>query len=367
MNKNTEIIMESDAYKHPFFAENSEMKSADFKAKVRELSKPNIVASVSQILIEYLAIAIVIYINIIFPSPWLYIPSIMIIGSRMHGLLILMHDAAHYKFCNNKKINDLICNVAITFPLFVNLYHWRSTHFAHHRDTGGDEDPDWIGHVNHPDYDLPMRTRKLLLILGQHMFGIKYLVILLSRKHTILYKIKYVLSSFFDTGRVGSPRIDGKEPKYFSNLQKIILIAAYILTLSLIIYLGIFKMFLLFWIAPLFLWTHFLTKLRSYSEHCGLEHTGCYENTRTMYVTWFDVIFLGYSWNVGLHIDHHLFPSIPSYRLKKFHNIIKNIYPYSKYAHITPTGIIGVIQECTKEKFSLKEMLVNKKIIAHKI
>jgi fatty acid desaturase len=344
-------LTENDAYKHPFFAENSEMKSSVFKAKVRELSKSNIYASLGQILIEYVSIAIIIGLNIMFPNPWFYIPSIMIIGSRMHGLLILMHDAAHYKFCNNKKLNDLICNIAITFPLFVNLYHWRSVHFAHHRDTGGEEDPDWMGYVNHPDYNLPMKTRKLLLILGQHMFGIKYLVVFLSTRHSLTYKIKYMISSFFDPGRVGSARIDGQTPSYFSLAQKIFLACSYIVCISLIIYFGLLKVFLLFWIAPLFLWTHFITKLRSYTEHCGLEHTGCYENTRTMYVNWFDIIFLGYSWNVGLHIDHHLFPSIPSYRLHKFHKIIKNMYPYNKYAHITYNGIMGVIQECTKEKF----------------
>ena len=151
-----------------------------------------------------------------------------------------------------------------------------------------------------------------------------------------------------DRWRTGSMRIDGKKPDY--SRLKLIFICYYLTVGAIIVYFGFLQWFLLFWMAPLFLWTHFITKLRSYSEHYGLEHTDCYENSRTMYVTWFDVLFLGFSWNVNLHLDHHLFPSVPSYRLGKLHNLIKDISPYSTYAHITPNGILGVIQECTLKK-----------------
>lgn len=348
MEDRLQEVTGTDEYQHPFFTESSIMSTPGFKNFVHNLGRPNLLISLGQLFVEYLAMVLVIWYNILHPSFWLYVPSMMIIGARMHGLFVLLHDAAHFKFCTKRWLNDAICTLTITFPLFINLYHWRANHFAHHRDTCGDEDPDWAILVKHPDYDLPMKVQKLLLSLSQHMFGIKYLVIIFSRKHSLMYKIKYVLSSFIDPLRVGSPPISGKYPEYYTKWQKVMLALGYSAVIGSIIYFGFLKYFVLFWLCPLFLWTHFITRLRTYTEHCGLEVTSAYKRSRTMYVSWWEIVFLGFDWNVNIHLDHHLFPSVTSYRLMKLHKAIKDVHPYSTHASITKDGVIGVIRECSQ-------------------
>lgn len=339
-------ILGSDQYKHPFFSDTNILKIKGMKEAIVRLSKPNVWASLGQILFEYIIIAGVIAFNIVFPNPWLYPLSVIIIGCRFHALFIIMHDGAHFKISKNKKVNEIITHVLIAFPLFANLNDWRRAHFAHHRNPNSDEDPDWVAKLASPDYTLPKKLKEFLKILIEHMFGLKMIVTLFSPHMTIKEKIKY-FSLSFKSPTQAAPPIDGKEIQNYTPKQQAIIALGYIAVIAVLIYLKVFGYFILFWVLPMVLWTHFATKIRSYSEHFGLPNENIYDKTRTMYASWFDKMFLGYSWNVGLHLDHHLFPGVPSYRLNKLHKILKNFTPYSKYAHITKNGIFGVIKECT--------------------
>lgn len=60
----------------------------------------------------------------------------------MRGLENLVHEAAHYNFSRNKKLNDRIASWLVAAPLFQNLRLFRDGHGPHHKDLGGPEDPD---------------------------------------------------------------------------------------------------------------------------------------------------------------------------------------------------------------------------------
>lgn len=339
-------MLGNDQYKHPFFIKSNIMGQDWFKKKIKTLSTPNIYASLGQIFFEHVIIFSTILVNTLYPNPWLYIPSVMIIGSRFHALFIIMHDGAHYKISRVKWLNEFITQVFICIPLFANLRDWRRAHFAHHRDPNSNEDPDLVIRFGNPEYILPKKVKDFVLILISHMFGIKMVKTLFSPFMKIKDKLFYFGTSFMSPV-MAAPPVDKSHIAYYNNVEKAIIVSTYIACLSVILYLGIFKMFLLFWVLPMILWTHFIAKLRSYSEHSGLDNSSLYQKSRTLYTTIFDKTILGYAWNVGLHLDHHLFPGVPSYRLKKLHNIIKNLSPYKEHAHITKHGIFGVIKECT--------------------
>ena len=230
MEKNNFNLV-GDEYNHPFFSENSEMKTTQFKEKIKHLSRVNTFASCSQILLEYIGIALVIALNVMYPNAWLYIPSIMFIGSRMHGLFIIMHDATHYRICSNKKINDWICHIFITTPLFMNFHFWRSTHFSHHKYTAEEKDPEKMSYVNNPEYKLPMKLKDFLVMLVQHMFGIKFIVILFSKKRSVKNKIKYFISSFYDPQRLGPKHLNGEPIKDYTKAGKLMIKSFYIIAL----------------------------------------------------------------------------------------------------------------------------------------
>ena len=79
------------------------------------------------------------------------------------------------------------------------------------------------------------------------------------------------------------------------------------------------------------------------------QHTGLYESikdhrysTRTVYL---NPIFSFYYWQMEYHIEHHMFPNVPSYNLPKLHQMIKDQMPPAKkglwdaYSEIIPVVI----------------------------
>lgn len=346
MIKADEKYIGDDHYRHPFFIDSGVMGQSWFKTKIKELSTPNAFASIGQILFEHSIIFLTILANVLYPNPWLYVPSVMIIGSRFHALFIVMHDGAHYKVSKIRWLNEAITQILICIPLFANLRDWRRAHFAHHRDPNSNQDPDLVIRFGNPEYVLPKKVKDFLKLLMSHMFGLKMVKTFFSPYMKIKDKIFYFGTSFMSPV-MAAPPIDKSHIAYYNTKEKVIIVSTYILALTIIFYLGIFKMFFLFWVLPMILWTHFISKLRSYSEHSGLDNSSLYQKSRTLYTTILDKTILGYAWNVGLHLDHHLFPGVPSYRLKKLHNTIKNLSPYREHAHITKHGIFGVIKECT--------------------
>ena len=82
------------------------------------------------------------------------------------------------------------------------------------------------------------------------------------------------------------------------------------------------------------------------AEHYCVEDETNYDKSRTTYATVFDKLILGKMWNVGYHLDHHLYPGVPSYNLKKLHRELLKDNNYRSQSHLTH-GYHKVIEECT--------------------
>lgn len=318
-----------------------ENKKFDLKA----LSKPNTWASIGQIALEYICIAATIWLCTTYWSWPLYIISLMFIACRQHALGVIMHDGVHYKIATNKKLNDIITEYIVALPIFTPLLDWRRAHFSHHRNPNSDEDPDWMIKQNNSEWVFPKKKIDFIKLIFKYSFCINLITLPLNKNLNIKQKIKYFIRAFLGTRP--SPRLKQEKPLRPKRYNYIINTIFYISLFSSVVYLGIFKEFLMFWIFPLLAWAQFLTRIRSIAEHFGIENDNIYDKSRTMYPTLLDKLFLGASWNINYHLDHHLYPSVPSYRIKKLHSLIKDLPEYRARAHITENGFYGVFKECT--------------------
>src|SRR5690606_5253188 len=78
-------------------------------------------------------------------NPLVYLLAIAVIGGRMHGFGVLLHEFAHFRFLgNNKALNDRIGDIFIAWPILATVASYRQNHLAHHRYTNTDKDPDWV-------------------------------------------------------------------------------------------------------------------------------------------------------------------------------------------------------------------------------
>ena len=55
-----------------------------------------------------------------------------------------MHDAAHYLLVRERRLNDLMSNLSLSFPLLISTSCYRDHHMAHHRHLNTPSDPDYV-------------------------------------------------------------------------------------------------------------------------------------------------------------------------------------------------------------------------------
>src|SRR5438128_5256668 len=97
---------------------------------------------------------------------------ILIIGNRQHALTILGHDGTHYTLSRNAALNDFLTNLLCFWPLGLTVSGYRALHYAHHRNTGTENDPE-LGHkrMRSPQWDLPAKPRTVLRYALMDLIG----------------------------------------------------------------------------------------------------------------------------------------------------------------------------------------------------
>ncbi len=85
---------------------------------------------------------------------WAYVLAFFVMGGSHARLNILGHEAAHRLLFSNRRANDWVGRWLLAYPTFQALMAYRRSHFAHHRDEMGPEEPDaglYAGYPIAPD------------------------------------------------------------------------------------------------------------------------------------------------------------------------------------------------------------------------
>lgn len=307
---------------------------------LKELSKPNLGSAMLLVITEYIVIILLAVAAIYIGNTLITLLAMWLIAARIHALLGLGHDATHFMFCKHKKINDIIANIFIFFPGFASLSVYRQRHFSHHQNLNTDDDPDFVSKKSDPNFKFPQKKIIFLKNVTSYLFGVHHLFNIFDKKKNFKQKIKYILSGLSITRNIITTPYKQKRREQLLQLLYTFLVVSYFL------YMGWIQYYFIYWICPLFLIVPFLIRVRAILEHYG-DIKSNIEASRTVYPTLWDSIFLGYELNVTYHLDHHLFPSVPSWNAKKLHKELLKNKKYIDNAHITKNGIYGVFCECT--------------------
>jgi fatty acid desaturase len=97
------------------------------------------------------------------PHVYTVLAGILIVGNRQHALAILGHDGTHFTLSHNAAFNDFLTNLFCWWPLGLTVSGYRARHYAHHKNTGMENDPE-LGHkrMRSPQWDLPVTPRTVL-------------------------------------------------------------------------------------------------------------------------------------------------------------------------------------------------------------
>ena len=94
------------------------------------------------VLHAWATIAAAIALYALWPSPWTLAVAVVVIGTRQLGLVVLMHETAHWLLFPSLRANTWVGTWLCAAPLGEDLRAYRRRHHLHHRLTQQADDPD---------------------------------------------------------------------------------------------------------------------------------------------------------------------------------------------------------------------------------
>jgi fatty acid desaturase len=145
--------------------------------KIKELSVLEPARALAATAEEWLSIAAAMALCSYFWHPALYLIAVMFIGSRQHALIILGHDASHYRYLPTRWQNELFGNLFLMWPVFASVEGFRKFHGTHHQNTSLPGDGNrhiWYTHNAagelEPGWKFPKTRLGLALVLLRRAF-----------------------------------------------------------------------------------------------------------------------------------------------------------------------------------------------------
>lgn len=289
------------------------------KEEIRDLSQIDSVKFTAAFLLEFALIALAVVVAETWFNPLTYVLAVIVIGSRINGLGGLMHDAAHYRAYSNRKLNDFIGEI-IALPTSASMAGYRNSHFSHHRELNGEKDPDWTRNVGLQEFEFPAPPRVMLKYIAQYLSGLK---------------IKSALGGFHKNKET-------RDIPAAVNRARLFFFAG-LLVASIVF--GFWKLLLLYWIVPLMTVFLAIRYLRNVAEHYAVEHEHVLNESRTVVAPFWELWLIA-PWGLNYHLEHHLFPSVPCFRLAELHRLLMTREPYPQIAHITRGYFSGLLRDC---------------------
>jgi fatty acid desaturase len=265
----------------------------------------------------------------------LYGLLVIVIGSRQHALLILMHDAAHGRISKNRGWNDFCSDVFCALPCGLSTELYRRRHLKHHQHTNTDKDPDWVSMEQYDDWHWPKAQFEAFRLFALDIIGLTG------------YKIFFAFMLW-------SParRLFFRKKLQFTPAERCRVIGFAVALVTILWVYGLWLPYFMFWIVPFVTALSAITRMRTLAEHMVVDSEHTLNRTREVIPTFLERLFFA-PLNVNYHLTHHLFPSVPHYRLPELHRLLMQEPVFRDNAHLTSSywGLRrGVWAEVTKAK-----------------
>ena len=251
-------------------------------------------------LIGTIAIALLVW------NPIFVVIAIIIIGTRQHALIVLAHDATHYRLFKPRWLNDLIGRMC-GMVSGVSMCSYRVIHRLHHNHLYQDQDPDIPLHGGYPR--------------GRTYLAKKLLRDLCGFTAWKTYAYFFGAPSINTTSNQSSRPLDDTSSRLRQSARHDrYLVAGFHLTaLTAALAIGHGLEYLLLWVLPLATIVPALLRLRAVCEHGAvIDFTSPLSAARTnlspIWLQW-----LLFPHHVNYHLEHHIYPAIPHYNLPSCH------------------------------------------------
>jgi fatty acid desaturase len=260
-----------------------------------------------------------------------FVLGLCVIAGRQLCLAILMHDASHGTLFKSKWLNDVFADWACARPIWQNLPKYKVHHFVHHTKTGTAEDTDISLVAPFPCSRASLARKFLRDIVG--ITGLKFLV------GRFLMDTGYVRWTVANDV-VWLPR-DGvtladRAAMLVRNATPTLIVNALLLA---VLWAAGHPWLFVAWIVAYMTPFSLFVRIRSMAEHACTEKTAdMFRNTRTTRAGWLARATVA-PLRVHYHIEHHVMASVPYFRLKDMHRLLRE-----RNAVPAPPGYLEVMR-----------------------
>ncbi len=246
------------------------------------------------------------------------------------------HESSHGTAFKTDWMNNALYELA-SFMVLRESVHWRWSHTRHHSDTlVVGRDPEIV----------VMRPANLFSLFFLNVFDLNALKMYVSNVALHL------------TGKLTPDELTyipaSEHNKLFVRARIYVLIYAFVIAFS--IYVG--SILPLMYIGLPNIYGSWLMLIYGYTQHSGLAENVLDHrlNCRTVYMNWLNRYLY---WNMGYHIEHHMFPLVPYHALPKLHELVKADMPtpYNGLLEAYREIIPAVVRQSTDFTYYVKRQL----------
>jgi len=295
---------------------------------IRALTWPSNVAGAYAVASIWLVIAGTLVALARWPHPLTFALAVIVLGGRQLALAVAMHDAAHGTLFRTRWLNDRFADLVCAAPVWSDTARYRRHHLAHHAHTGTERDPDLALALVEP-----MSRGSLARKIARDLLGATGL-----KRVVGLVMIDLELLAFDVSGRARRLPYRGLAFHARSGLRHLwkpalanvalALVAGWTYAAWAVAYLTTFSL---------------VVRVRSLAEHAGMARgEDPLRNTRSTHAgVLARAIFAPL--HVNYHLEHHLLPTVPWFRLPALHRRVAEQIPTSSRAR----GYVDVLRAVT--------------------
>ena len=253
-------------------------------------------------LVNWGIVAVAMGLVAVWLNPLSILLALLLIGGRQLGFGALMHECGHGTLFRSRHLNQFMGKWFAAGPVFYRLDEYMEHHLEHHRKIGTEQDPDLSRYQRYPVPAAVLRRKIWRDLTGQTTLGFLRFTLMKNKVIAVGEQGK----KHFDPGQL----LRHFHAALLSNLLLLALLAAF----------GVPWLYLL-WLGSYFSTYMVFSRIRNLAEHAAVPELFSEDpimNTRTTLASWWERLTFAPNC-VNYHLEHHLVPAIPKYRLAAFH------------------------------------------------
>jgi len=270
---------------------------------LRPLQRIEVGRALSALAGTWTLILVTLAVALRWPHWAVWLAAALVIGRCQHALAVLMHDAAHYRLFDHRRWNDVVGQWLCARPIASHLSAYRAVHLRHHKYLHTARDPDLS--LSAP---FPCGRDSFLRKLVRDASGLSALV----------------MRGYVTVDRGGRMRLSRGNLLTRWTPATLALRLVLLAVVIGVCWAGYGPAALCLWVLPLLIVYQVLLRLRGVLEHAGVPDTqDPLRNARTVVSHNPLARFFLNPHHVAYHLEHHLYPGVPHYRLPALHAALR--------------------------------------------